>query len=237
MIRTERPKAIMTDPGPPSDVRIRIAVWDLPTRLFHWTLVGLIALCWWTAEEHNYDLHLWSGIAVLTLLIFRILWGLFGSSTARFADFVRGPAAVHAYLAGRWRGIGHSPLGALSVVVLMGLVAVEVGLGLFATDEDGLLLGPLSGFVSISASNEMAEIHEEFFDVLLVFIGLHVAAVLFYLIARKQNLIGPMVTGKAKLDPDTQPMRPGKWWVAILCLVAAIAFTRWIIAGAPPFGP
>jgi len=73
--------------------------------------------------------------------------------------------------------------------------------------------------------------------VLLVFIGLHVAAVLFYLIARKQNLIGPMVTGKAKLDPDTQPMRPGKWWVAILCLVAAIAFTRWIIAGAPPFGP
>jgi cytochrome b len=215
----------------------KIAVWDLPTRLFHWLLVALIAFCWWTAEEHQYDLHLWSGIAVLSLLMFRILWGLFGSSTARFANFVRGPAAVRAYLAGQWRGIGHSPLGALSVIVLMGMVAIEVVLGLFATDEDGLLLGPLSGLISPGASSAITELHEEFFDVLLVFIGLHVAAVLFYWLAKKQNLIGPMVTGEAALDADAQPMRPGKWWAALLCLVAAIAFTRWIIAGAPPFGP
>ena len=215
----------------------KVSVWDLPTRLFHWLLVALIAMCWWTGEKHQYDLHLWSGIAVLSLLVFRILWGLLGSSTARFANFVRGPAAVRDYLGGKWRGIGHSPLGALSVLVLMGMVAIEVVLGLFATDEDGLLLGPLSGVVSMDASNEIAEIHEKFFDVLLGFIGLHVAAVLFYWLAKKQNLVGPMLTGKAALDPGTQPMRPGKWWVALLCLVAAIAFTRWIIAGAPPFGP
>jgi len=217
--------------------RAKVAVWDLPTRLFHWLLVALIAFCWWTGEEHLYDLHLWSGMAVVTLILFRLLWGLVGSSTARFATFVRGPGAVRDYLSGRWRGIGHSPLGALSVLALLGLVAVESGLGLFASDEDGLLLGPLSGLISQATSSAIAELHEDLFNVLLVLIGLHVAAVLFYWIARKQNLVGPMVTGKAALDPETQPMRPAKWWVAVLCLVAAIAFTRWIIAGAPPFGP
>ena len=221
----------------PAATRSKIAVWDLPTRLFHWTLVALIAFSWWSAENHQLTFHLWSGIAVLTLIVFRLLWGIFGSSTARFANFVRGPAAVRDYLRGTWRGIGHSPLGALSVVALLGLILVQAGMGLFASDEDGLLLGPLSGFISGSASEEMAELHEDFFNVLLVLIGLHVAAVLFYWVAKKQNLIGPMVTGKAALDPDTQPMRPGKWWVALLCLVAAIAFCRWIIAGAPPFGP
>ena len=217
--------------------RSKLAVWDLPTRLFHWLLVGLIGLSWWSAEEHQYDLHQWSGLAVLSLLLFRLLWGLFGSSTARFANFVRGPAAVGDYLRGRWRGIGHSPLGALSVLALLGLTGVQVGLGLFASDEDGLLVGPLSGVVSGGTSEEITDLHETMFNVLLILIGIHVAAVLFYWIGRKQNLIGPMVTGKAELDPDTEPMRPGKWWVAGLCLLAAAAVTRWIIAGAPPVGP
>ena len=215
----------------------RVAVWDLPTRLFHWLLVGLIAFSWWTAEEHLYDLHLWSGMAVLTLLIFRILWGLFGSSTARFANFVRGSAAVGDYLRGKWRGIGHSPLGALSVIALLGLITIQAGLGLFASDEDGLLLGPLSGLISGDASEEVTDLHEDMFDILLILIGIHIAAVLFYWIARRQNLIGPMVTGSAELDPDSEPMRPAKWWVALLCLIASIAVARWILAGAPPFGP
>ena len=215
----------------------RIVVWDLPTRLFHWLLACLIAFSWWTAEEHLYDLHLWSGIAVLTLLSFRLLWGLFGSSTARFANFVRGPAAVRDYLRGTWRGIGHSPLGALSVVALLGLVAIQVGLGLFASDEDGLLLGPLSGLISGDASEEVRDLHEDAFDILLVLIGIHIAAVLFYWLARKQNLVKPMVTGRAELDPDSEPMRPAKLWVALLCLLASIAFARWILAGAPPIGP
>ena len=169
--------------------------------------------------------------------MFRLLWGVFGSSTARFASFVRGPSAVLAYLRGSWRGIGHSPLGALSVVALLGLVAVQVGLGLFSSDEDGLLLGPLSGLIGEDASEEVTDLHDDMFDVLLVLIGIHVAAVLFYWVAKKQNLIGPMLTGRAKLDPGTAPMRPAKGWVALLCLVAAIAFARWILAGAPPFGP
>lgn len=215
---------------------MRIAVWDVPTRLFHWLLVTLIALSWWTAKKHQYDLHLWSGIAIVTLLIFRLLWGVFGSSTARFSTFVRGPGAIRDYLHGTWSGIGHSPLGALSVLALLAAVAVQAGLGLFSSDEDGLLIGPFSHFLSNDRSEELAELHEDFFNVLLVFIAVHVAAVFFYLLFRRQNLIRPMITGKAALDPDTQPMRPGRGWVAILCLVAALGITRWIIAGAPPFG-
>jgi cytochrome b len=212
----------------------KIAIWDFPTRLFHWTLVALIAFSWWTAEEHYDDLHLYSGYAVLSLLLFRILWGLVGSSTARFANFVGGPKAVAGYLRGSWRGIGHNPLGALSVIALIGLVALQVGLGLIASDEDGLMQGPLAHLVSMNTSEAAVELHEELFDVLLVFIGLHVAAVLFYAL-RGKNLIGPMFSGRGKAEPGVEPMRSGKGWLAILCLLAAIGITRWIIAGAPPF--
>jgi cytochrome b len=211
-------------------------VWDLPTRLFHWLLVALIAFSWWSAEEGKLDLHLWSGLAVLTLLVFRLLWGLFGSSTARFAKFVPGPPAVFAYLRDMkgWRGIGHSPLGALSVLALLAAIAVQVGLGLFAADDDGLNEGPLTHLVSLDLAEELADLHEDFFDVLLILIAIHVAAIVFYRLVLGKKLVGPMVTGKAALDPDVAPMKPGKWWAALLCLAAAIAFTRWILAGAPP---
>lgn len=230
--KTEPEAAQPVEPAPTG----RIAVWDLPTRLFHWLLVALIGLSWWTGKQLHYDLHLWSGIAVLTLILFRLLWGLFGSSTARFANFVRGPAAIGDFLRGTWRGIGHSPLGALAVVVLLGGVAVQAGLGLFASDEDGLLLGPLSGFINGDAAEAVRDLHDEFFDVLLAIMGLHIAAVLFYWLVRKRNLIGPMVSGSAELDPQAEPMKPAKWWVALLCLVAAIAVSRWVLAGLPPFG-
>ena len=220
--------------APPATVS-KVAIWDLPTRLFHWTLAGLIAFSWWTAEEHHDDLHIWSGLAVLTLIIFRLLWGLFGSSTARFSSFIRGPKAVLGYLRGRWRGIGHSPLGALSVVALLGLVALQVGLGLFASDEDGLMQGPLSQFIGSDLAEEITDLHDDLFDVLLVFIGLHVAAIIYYRL-RGKSLVKPMITGSGDAEPGVAPMRPGKAWVAVLCLALAIGITRWVIAGAPPLG-
>lgn len=214
---------------------MKVRVWDLPTRLFHWTLVVLIALSWWTAEEHLGDIHIWSGSAVLTLILFRLLWGLFGSSTARFSSFVRGPKAVFAYVRGEWSGIGHNPLGALSVIGLLLLVAAQVALGLIATDEDGLTLGPLAHLVSSATSEWATELHEDLFDVLVIFIVLHVAAIIFYRLGGTR-LVGPMITGRAVLDPGTEPMRPGKSWVAVLCLLVSIGIVRWILAGAPPFG-
>jgi cytochrome b len=174
----------------------------------------------------------------LHLLIFRLLWGLFGSSTARFSSFIRGPAAILAYLRDvkGWRGIGHNPLGALSALALMVLIAAQVGLGLFNTDSDGLVGGPLAHHIGFEASERVHDLHEELFDVLLVFIGLHIAAVLFYRLAFSNELTWPMITGRAELAPGIEPMRPGKWWVALLCLFAAVAVTRWIVAGAPPLG-
>ena len=213
-------------------------VWDLPTRLFHWLLVGLIAFSWWSAENEEFDLHIWSGLAILTLLVFRLLWGMFGSSTARFASFVRGPKAILAYVKDvkGWRAIGLNPLGAFSVIALLGLIALQVGLGLFASDEDGFYEGPLAFLVSIDTSERITDLHEDSFEFLKIFIGLHIAAILFYRLVLGKKLVGPMITGKAKLEPDIEPMQPGRWWVAVICLVVAVGVTRWIIAGVPPFG-
>jgi cytochrome b len=209
-------------------------VWDLPVRSVHWLLAGLIAFSWWSVEYGHTDWHIWSGCAVLTLLIFRLLWGIFGSSTARFAGFVRGPTAIREYLQGRWTGIGHNPLGAVSVLALLGDTALQVALGLIAQDEDGIYAGPLAGLVSSDTSDRARDIHAVNFYVLLGLIALHVAAILFYRL-RGRRLLGPMISGKAILQPGIRPMRPGKWWVALLCLAVAIGITRWIIAHAPPF--
>lgn len=213
-------------------------VWDLPTRLFHWSLVILVALAWWSAEQGLDDLHLWVGYAVLFLLLFRIGWGFIGSSTARFAAFVRGPEAIARYVRDRfhWPLPGHAPLGAWSVVALLALLLIVVGTGLFALDQDGLFGGPLAHLVSIGASDIAYELHEELFNVLLALIALHVAAILLYRVLLGRNLLGPMISGKAELEPGVEPMRPASLGAALVCAVVAIALTAWIIAGAPPFG-
>jgi cytochrome b len=216
----------------------KVRIWDWPTRLFHWTLVVLIGFSWWSAEADQLDLHIWSGLAVMSLLIFRLLWGVFGSSTARFANFVRGPKAVLTYLKDMkgWRAIGHSPLGALSVLALLGAIAIQVGLGLFAVDHDGFYEGPLAILVSSEFSEKLTDLHEDWFVVLQVVVGIHVVAVLFYRFVLGKKLIGPMITGRGAVAPGVEPMRRGHWWAALLCLAIAIGITRWIIAGAPPFG-
>lgn len=217
------------------DVGAKQPVWDLPVRLVHWGLAGLIAFSWWSIHNHHRDWHIWSGCAILTLLIFRLLWGLFGSSTARFTSFVRGPRAVKAYLRGDWSGIGHSPLAAISVVALFGATFVQVALGLISEDEDGIYFGPLARLVSTDASDRAAAIHAVWFKLLLTLIIVHVCAIVIYRL-RGREMIGPMITGRAPLAPGTEPMRQGKWGIALVSLAVSIAVTRWVIAGAPPFG-
>jgi cytochrome b len=209
-------------------------VWDLPVRLVHWLLAALIAFSWWSVHNHHTDWHIWSGCAVLTLLLFRLLWGFVGSSTARFANFVRRPSVVRDYLRGLWTGIGHTPLGALSVLALFGALAVQAGLGLISEDEDGLYLGPLARLVSSDTSDRARDLHESWFNIVLGLIILHVAAIIFYRL-RGKHLTKAMLTGRTRLDPGVQPMRPGKWWVALICLGVSIGIVRWVIAGAPPF--
>lgn len=212
------------------------AVWDLPTRIFHWLLAALILFSWWSVKNHHTDWHIWSGIAILTALIFRLLWGILGSSTARFASFVRGPASVRDYLKGKWSGTGHTPLGGLSVIAMLIAVAVQVGLGLISQDDDGLFMGPLAGLVTSDTSDTARGIHELWFKVVLFLIVLHVGAIACYRL-RGRPLTRAMITGKTSLDPGAAPMQRGKWWIALICLAFAFIVSRWVVAGVPPFGP
>jgi cytochrome b len=178
-------------------------VWDVPTRLVHWSLVILIALSWWSVENKRMDIHYWSGLCVVGLIVFRIYWGFAGPETARFTRFIKGPRAVFGYMGKLFRpdyhaSFGHNPLGALSVIALLLAVGTQVGLGLFASDTSYVSSGPLSNLVDYETSEEITELHEDFFNVLLAVIGLHLAAIVFYLVGKQINLIGPMITGRRK---------------------------------------
>jgi cytochrome b len=179
-------------------------VWDAPTRLFHWLIVGLVALSWWTAEEHIFDWHKASGLTIVGLLVFRIYWGFAGPETARFVHFIKGPRAIFSY-AGSLFGpthklaFGHNPLGGLSVAAMILALVAQVTLGLFAADTDtGLDSGPLSRFVSYDFAETAGDLHEDAFNILLILIGIHIAAIVFYLVAKRANLIGPMITGRRR---------------------------------------
>ena len=218
-----------------ADAALTIPVWDRPVRLVHWLLVGLIAFSWWSAENEQIEWHLWSGYGVLFLLLFRILWGFLGSSTARFASFVRGPGMLLTYLRdpGSHRSIGHTPLGALSVVALLGLIALQIWFGLPLSDEDGIYSGPLNRFVSFETAEWARDIHETLFNVLLTFIALHVAAILIYRL-RGKRLLGAMLTGRSRDYPGgTAPMVAASPSRLILCLVLAGSAAGWIAAGLP----
>lgn len=217
-----------------------IRIWDLPIRLVHWSLVLLLPLLWLTAENHRMDLHFTLGTIMLGLLVFRLIWGLAGSSTARFSSFVRGPGAIRAYLADRKTGseaasIGHNPLGALSVIVLIAILGLQVGLGLFATNEDAEG-GPLSHLVAYETQRAAAEVHEILFNVALGLIALHIAAILYYRFIRRDKLVTPMITGKRSFPHDVIAPRIAPLWQALVCALVAAALAVWVSWGLPPWG-
>lgn len=222
-----------------ADATLSVPVWDLPVRLFHWSLVALIAFSWWSAEYGHTDWHLRSGYGVLFLLSFRLVWGVIGSSTARFTSFVRGPRGVVDYLrtSQRWSRIGHTPLGALSVVALLGLIGAQLWFGLITTDEDGIVSGPLNRLVDFDTGELARTIHHQLFNVLLGFIALHVAAILFYRLVRGKDLVGAMVRGRGVAPATAAPFVPASAARLLAALVVAAAVTGWIILGAPPLKP
>jgi cytochrome b len=181
-----------------------VLVWDVPTRLFHWLLVVLIATSWTTGELGNDWLkyHFWSGYTILTLVLFRIVWGVVGSTHARFASFVRGiPSALHhlreLLRPGPTSDIGHNAIGGWMVVVMLIALLVQASTGLFA-DDDIVTTGPLGDLVSSSTRSQLTTIHKYNFDVILALAGIHIAAVFAYLVVKRQNLIGAMITGRKR---------------------------------------
>ena len=217
-----------------------IRVWDLPTRIAHWSAVALLVAAIVSVKIGG-NAMLWhsrAGLALLGLVVFRLVWGIVGSTYARFADFVPAPRTIVAYLAGQWRGAGHNPLGALSVLALLALVAFQASAGLFAND-DIAFQGPLAVLVSADVGALATGLHRQAEWIIYAMVGLHVAAVLFHLRVKKENLIGPMITGTKRVrDPAVESARGGgplAFAVAFAVAVAAV----WVASGGalPPPAP
>ena len=201
-------------------------VWDLPTRLFHWGLVVLVLIAWRSAETEDMTAHGLAGSGVAGLLVFRLWWGLFGGSTARFAGFVKGPGAVAAYarsLVAKGKApavAGHNPMGGWSVAALLACLIALVGFGLFAVDTDGMVSGPLSAWVEYDTGRAASHYHALAFDLLEGLVALHLLAIVFYHFFKRHNLVGAMVTGRLSPPPDGPGLRAGS--PVMLALGAAL---------------
>jgi cytochrome b len=220
------------------DSSTAIRIWDWPVRLTHWLFVFCIAVSWWSAEQNAMDWHRYSGYSLLGLLIFRIYWGFAGSSSARFSHFLRGPRGVMAYVRetreaqqSSKRDAGHNPLGGWSVAAMLALMLAQVLIGLFVSDVDGLESGPLSHLVSFDTSRTLADIHEIGFNVILTLVGLHIAAILFYLLVKRDNLIVAMLTGRRRACERTgiiNAMQPVPVWRIVPGIVLASVVVWWV---------
>jgi cytochrome b len=226
-----------------------VPAWDLPTRLFHWTLVLLIASAW-VSYEYAEELgdptlvwHRWNGLAVLVLIVWRLLWGVAGSSTARFTSFVRGPTAAWRYarnLIGATppHYLGHNPLGAAMVLALLLTIGIDDALGLFAVDDNDLTGGPLYLLVSEAANKTMTRWHAwSFYWVLLALIALHVTANVLYALVAKEPLIRAMITGEKPVSSYEDHPRaelvahPLARATVCLLLAATLVFGAILLAG------
>ena len=212
------------------DTAFKIRVWDLPTRLFHWILAALVIGSFASVKIGNMDWHGRLGYAVLALLIFRLIWGFAGGGYSRFSTFVRGPGSVMAYLRGASHGPGHNPLGALSVLAMLAALLFQAGSGLF-TNDDIAFEGPLAHRVSGARSSLLTTWHRRNENILIALVVVHVAAIVYYRLRLKQDLISPMLTGDASLSsphphsPDNLAMRLR----ALIIASACAALVAWLI--------
>ncbi len=216
-------------------------VWDAPVRFFHWSIVLLVLLLWYTGEFGglsitaslpgygdifltNMDIHAIAGQSVFVLVVFRILWGVWGSTTARFAHFVQPPAKVVAEARDLLRGkvnntVGHNPLGGLMVLALLLLLLFQSVTGMFSAD-DLFYEGPLTGLVDDETVEQMSGLHHLSFSFLQALIALHIGAVVYYLL-RGNNLIGAMISGRKKTGHQ-EKLTFSPWWLAKLSFLAAL---------------
>ena len=212
-----------------------VPTWDLPVRVFHWSLMLLVIAQLVTASigGNAMPFHAFGGYAILALVLFRILWGFLGGTHARFRDFVRGPGPVIRYAKSILKGPhlshrGHNPLGGWSVLAMLGSLLVQASTGLFAND-DVMMEGPLAKHVSDRASEIATAIHDVNAAVLLTLIAVHIAAVLFYLLAKKENLIAPMITGRKQSPMSDEPARYGNVWLAAFLLGCSVATVYFVV--------
>ena len=223
-----------------SESNKKVRVWDAPVRLFHWTLVILIATSYFSgrAGDDWMKVHFWSGYGILTLLLFRIAWGFVGSTTARFSNFVRGPVACFAHLRNLVTNrptyeAGHNPAGGMMVMVLIFAVLAQATAGLFSADTDtGMINGPLATLAPERLVDKATTFHKFWINVILGLVALHVLAALSYLVIKRQNLIGAMFTGHKPLEHVAEAGKPaptlrfasGGLALSLLILAAALVY-------------
>ncbi len=216
-----------------------VRIWDLPTRLFHWLLalcvIGLVT----TAQLGYMDWHFRFGYGVLTLLIFRLLWGLVGGHWSRFSAFLYSPASLWRYLRGHAEpshSLGHSPTGSLSVFALLFFLLAQVGTGLFSDDEIASS-GPLTRLASSDFVSQATWYHREVGKLVLIsLVALHILAILYYLWRKRQNLVWPMIWGDKEVPQPAISSRDdarSRWLALALLLLSAgaVALLLWL-AGA-----
>ncbi|MDD2893477.1 MAG: cytochrome b/b6 domain-containing protein [Halothiobacillaceae bacterium] len=212
------------------------ALWDLPVRLFHWLLLAAVVTAAVSANLDAMSVHVWAGQTVLGLVLFRLLWGVLGTRTARFANFVRSPKVALAYARSlraqmKVLHLGHNPLGAFSVLGLIALTLIQAGTGLF-TDDDVMTQGPLAHLLSSGTREWLTSLHKLNFNLLLGMIGLHLLAIALYWRLGRQNLLRPMVTGKAcvpaerAVDGEENTATP--WMRFVLSVGVAVAVV-WLV--------
>ena len=215
----------------------RVKVWDLPLRLFHWLLVFFFCVSWITGVMRDFKLHFISGYILLTLIIFRIIWGFTGSTHARFSDFVKGPKTVIAYVRRMLakapsNDIGHNPLGGWSVLALLVALLVQIGSGLmstyFAYGSDRFL----AQYFSRDWRGVFGDFHEIFFNALMALVIVHISAIAFYYFGKKNNLVKPMITGNKEIPVSevvAERYTHSAWGFFALAVAAGIT---WLIVQA-----
>lgn len=212
-------------------------IWDLPTRIFHWLLVALIVLQYLSGEFELLSMqwHFWLGYTTLALIVFRVLWGFFGSQSARFSSFVRGPITAARYAGSLFsknpqRSVGHNPLGGWSVLVMLLCILTQAVTGLFSSD-DVSEAGPLVEHASAATVRWMTHLHHLNQKILLLLIVLHVVAVLLYWLLGRENLVAAMFSGRKKLSTDPQLRFVGNGIALLLVAISAAAVIALVIWG------
>lgn len=220
----------------------RIRLWDLPTRIFHWSLVLCVLAAIITGKLGG-NAMVWHGrigLVIVGLITFRLVWGLNGPTYARFAQFLPTPRRVFAYLGGRWQGIGHNPLGALSIFAMLAILAALLATGI-AGNDDIAFRGPLFELAGKDSSDRLIGWHRKLTSVLILLLVLHLLAIAYYSRLKRENLVRPMLTGwKDVPAPLATPTRGGgpRAFVLALALALAAVYTasgHWLPA--PPPAP
>lgn len=231
-----------------ADTKSVVRVWDWPTRAFHWLLVGSIALAWASAEfgqklgDNLLAVHRWNGYFILVLVVFRLIWGVIGSSTARFSHFVRSPAYVLAYArdfaAGTKRAyLGHNPLGTLMVLALLAMVTVQGISGLFSLEPDDFVAGPLARLLSDDNATWVLKWHFRGFNLILALVALHVLANAAYGVIANDPLIPAMIKGTKPAKPYEDgveaviPAHVGLRALVAFGMAAVVVFGVIVLAG------